>query len=210
MAKPIASVRLRKALDEVRALIHAMDDFARSEGLGGLDELPESTAMSAQDFGSDRFSEAELKERARDLLALARFSANTALHSMSRSRHGDAADGFPNALKAAHTYGIVQSVVIAWNGGVERLVDQALLTRRDEAQRLQALAQSSRSRTAQRLRRVQALYQETDRLLADGEKSARTIMRLLIASGRFGKRTIIGEDLKSHAAFQSRKSSGFT
>jgi hypothetical protein len=126
---------------------------------------------------------------------------------MARNRHGDAADAFPNVLKAAQTYGIVQSVVIAWNGGVERLVDQALLARREEAQRLQALAQSSRSRTAQRLRRVQSLYLETDRLLADETKSAATIMRLLIASGRFGKKTIIGDDLRSHPGFQSRRSS---
>jgi hypothetical protein len=206
-AKSVASVRVRKALDEVRALVHAMDDFARSEGLGALDELPDGAALSMQDPASETLSERELKERARDLLALARFAANTALHSMTRSRHGDAADAFPNVLKAAYTYGIVQSVVIAWNGGVGKLVDQALLARRDEAQRLQALAQSSRSRSAQRRRRVQALFQETDRLLADEDRSATAIVKLLIASGRFGKKTIIGEDLKGHAAFQSRRSS---
>lgn len=208
MAKAAASVRLRKAMDEVRALIHSMDDFARSEGLGALEKLPEAAALSTQDPGSDRLSEADLKERARDLLALARFAAYTALHGMTRGRHGDAADAFPNVLKAAHTYGIVQSVVIAWNGGVEKLVDQALRARRDEAQRLQALAQSSRSRSAHRLRRVEALFQETDRLLADETKSAAAIVKLLITAGRFGKRTVIGEDLKGHAAFQLRKGAG--
>jgi hypothetical protein len=160
-----------------------------------------------QDSGSEKLSEAELKERARDLLALARFAAYTALHGMTRGRHGDAADAFPNLLKAAHTYGIVQSVVIAWNGGVEKLVEQALRARRDEAQRLQALAQSSRSRSAQRLRRVEALFQETNRLLTDEKRSAATIVKLLIASGRFGKKTVIGEDLKNHEAFQLRKAS---
>lgn len=208
MAKAVTTVRVRRAQDEVRALILAMDDFARSEGLGPLDTLPDSVALSVQDFGSERLSGTDLKARARDLLALARFAATTALHVMTRSRHGDAADALPNVLKAAHTYGIVQSVVIAGNGGVEKLVEQALLARREDAQRLEALAQSSRSRSAQRRRRVQALFEETDRLLADESRSAGMIVRLLIASARFGRKTVIGEDLKRHAAFQARRSAG--
>lgn len=201
--KSPSSRRLEIAASEVEALIRSMEDFASLEGLGDLDILPESAELVIPEIVSGQMSDATLKKRLRDLLAIARFGAQTALYSIRENKHRDAAGAFPNVLDAAHTYGIVQSVVVAWNGGVEKLVEGALAANRQEIQRGANLSLGVQRKTREGRSNVVQVHREADRLMGQGVAPHELSKRIQKSTG-LGSTTVY-KALSTHKGYKNMR-----